>query len=138
MSEENVEIVRRMSDAFRRGDWAAAIEPLHPEIELDATRSPFAAKLGLDRVYRGLDEVTGFWGEWLEAWGEQDWAEESIEAGDQVVIAYTGHRLRGKGSGVEVEIPPYAWVQTLRDGKIVRATFYVDKAEALEAAGLSE
>jgi ketosteroid isomerase-like protein len=137
MSEENVEIVRRMSDAFRRGDWAAAIEPLHPEIELDATRSPFADKLGFKRVYRGLDEVTRFWGEWLEAWGEQDWVEELIDAGDQVVMAYTGHRLRGTGSGVEVELPPYAWVQTLRDGKIVRATFYMDKAEALEAAGLS-
>ena len=138
MSEENVEIVRGMNDAFKRGDWAGATEPLHPAIVMDATRSPFAAKLGLNRVYRGLAEVTGFWGEWLEAWGDQDWEEEFIDAGDQVVMCATGHRLRGKGSGVEVDIPPYAWVQTLRDGKIVRATFYIDKADALEAAGLSE
>ena len=138
MSEENVEVVRRMNDAFKRGDWVAATEPLHPEIEMDTTRSPFAAKLGLNRVYRGLAEVTGFWGEWLEAWGDQDWQEEFFDAGDRVVMCATDHRLQGHGSGVEVDIPPYAWVQTLRDGKIVRATFYMDRAEALEAVGLSE
>jgi ketosteroid isomerase-like protein len=138
MSWENVEIVRRMTDAFKRRDWAAATEPLDAEMELDATRSPYAAKLGLNHVYRGLEDVTGFWGEWLEAWGEQDWAEELIDAGDQVVMVFTGHRLRGKGSGIEVGIPRYVWVATLREGKLVRATFYMDKTEALEAAGLSE
>ena len=138
MSEKNVEIVRRMNDAFKRGDWAAATEPLHPAIEIDTTRSPFAAKIGLNRVSKGLEEVTRFWGEWLEAWGDQDWEEELIDAGDEVVMYATGHQLRGRGSGVAVSIPPYAWVYALRDGKVVRSTFYPDKDKALEAAGLSE
>ena len=58
-------------------------------------------------------------------------ARELTSAGWRVIVL-------DEGSGVEVDIPPYAWVQTLRDGKIVRATFYVDKAEALKAAGLAE
>jgi ketosteroid isomerase-like protein len=37
-----------------------------------------------------------------------------------------------------VSFPAYAWVSTLRDGKVVRATLYIDRTEALEAAGLSE
>ena len=136
MSQENVEIVRRMSIAFRNGDWAAAAEPLHPDVEMDTTRFPLD---GLDRVYRGLEEVATFWGEWLEAWGEQNFEDpELIDAGDQVVTWTTGHQIRGKGSGVEVGIPPYAWVTTLRDGKVVRATLFMDRADALEAAGLSE
>jgi ketosteroid isomerase-like protein len=61
-----------------------------------------------------------------------------IDAGDQVVMWTTGHQLQGRGSGAEVSIPPYAWVMTLRDEKVVRATMYMDKGEALEAAGMRE
>ena len=35
-------------------------------------------------------------------------------------------------------MPEFGWVLTVRKGKVVRATAYLDKAEALEAAGLSE
>ncbi len=137
MSEENVEIVRRMFAAFRDGDWAAAFEPVDPTIEMDTTRSPLE---GLDRVYKGREEVAGFWREWLEAWGGQQIEDpELIDAGDDKVVLWTtGHQVRGRGSGIEVSIPPYAWVTTLRDGRIVQGTMYMDRAEALEAAGLSE
>jgi hypothetical protein len=33
MSQENVEIVRRVSDAYNRGDVGAMLDELHPEIE---------------------------------------------------------------------------------------------------------
>jgi ketosteroid isomerase-like protein len=136
MSQENVEITRRMWIAFRDRDWAAAFEPVHPNMVMDTTRSPVK---GLDRVYKGREEVAGFWLEWLEAWGAQRFEDpEFIDAGDHVVMWATGHRVRGRGSGIEVEIPPYAWVATLRDGKVVRGVMYMDRDEALEAAGLSE
>ena len=131
-----MEIVREMAIAFRNGDWAAAFEPVHPEIEMDTTRIPLQ---GLDRVYRGAEAVAGFWRQWLEAWGAQKIEDlELIDADDQVITWTEVHQLQGRGSGVEVSMPPYAWVMTLRDGKIVEATIYTDKAEALEAAGLSE
>ena len=60
-----------------------------------------------------------------------------IDAGDNVVTAVT---LKGKGpeSGVEVSMRIYQ-VWTLRDSKVVRVVGgYRDRAEALEAAGLSE
>jgi ketosteroid isomerase-like protein len=136
MSEENVGIVRRQFEAFRRRDWAATGEPLHPDIEMDTTHSPLP---GLDRVYKGREEVARFWREWLEAWGPQQIEDpELIDAGDKVLMWMTSHQIQGRGSGIEVSMPPYAWVTTLRDGKIVEATMYMDKGEALEAAGLRE
>jgi hypothetical protein len=68
MSQENVEIVRRIAVAFREHDFAASAKPLHPDIEMDTTRGPIEG-FELDRVYRGLEEVAEFWREWLDAWG---------------------------------------------------------------------
>jgi len=141
MSEENVEIVRRLMRATRNEDlvaaWAAASEVLHPEIEMDTTRIPAP---GLSSVYRGLDEVGRFWRDWLDAWGTLgSWEEpELIEAEDQVLGWITQHDLRGTGSGIEIAMPQYGWLMAVRDQKVVRATLYMDKTDAIEAAGLSE
>jgi hypothetical protein len=140
MSEQNVEAVRRLGEVFAAGDpaaaWAAAVGVLDPEIEMDMTR--FAAP-GLARVYTGLAEVAGFWMEWLDAWGSPG-AVEDIEvrdAGDQVVW-WARQTMRGRGSGVEIALPEYAWVASVRNGKIIRATIYMERSEALKAAGLPE
>ena len=44
----------------------------------------------------------------------------------------------GAARGIETEIQPYAFLYTLRDGKVVRVCFYPDHESALEAAGLQE
>ena len=141
MSQANVEVMQQLTQATRNDDlvaaWTAAAELLDPEIEMDTTRLPAP---GLAGVYRGPDEVAQFWREWAEAWGSLGQFEdpELIDAGDQVFAWYSQHEMRGRGSGIEVEMPEYAWVVTVRDRKIVQATLYLDKTEALEAAGLGE
>jgi ketosteroid isomerase-like protein len=45
--------------------------------------------------------------------------------------------LRGRGSGVEVEWRRWC-VVTMRNGRILRSEWFLDRAEALEAAELSE
>jgi ketosteroid isomerase-like protein len=140
MSQENVQVVRQLTAATRKDDlvaaWAAAAELVDPEIEMDTTRLPAP---GLAGVYHGPDEVVRFWRDWADAWGSLGEFEdpEMIDAGDQVFWWVTWHEMRGKGSGIEVEMPEYGWVATVRDRKIVRATLYLDRDEALEAAGLS-
>jgi ketosteroid isomerase-like protein len=62
--------------------------------------------------------------------------EELIDAGEQVISVVTRH-ARGRASGVEVE-RPFALLWTLREGKVIRVVWFLDRAEALEAAGLSE
>jgi hypothetical protein len=47
-------------------------------------------------------------------------------------------KMRGKGSGIEIDAPPYGWVFTFRGGRVMRVAMYLERREALEAAGLSE
>jgi ketosteroid isomerase-like protein len=144
MSEENLELARQMFDLFRNrestadsgfgeADVAKALELFHPDFELDATRVPMP---DLNGRFRGPAEVAHFWRNWLEVWGSIEFEVELTDAGDRV-FAEVKQRMRGKGSGVEV--PLTAWqVITLRDGQISSQAFFLDKAEALEAAGMSE
>ena len=62
--------------------------------------------------------------------------EKFVEAGDNVV-ALLRARGRGKGSGIVVE-RPVAHVWTFRDGEPVRVQIYLDRAQAMEAVGVSE
>ena len=132
MSEENVEIVRRVYDAVARRDTEAVLDLYDPEIEW----RPWHDLTGRG-VYRGHEELKMFYREWREAWGDYDEKyEELIDAGDHVVVVATG-RGHGQASGAEV-----AWTQygtwTIRDGRIIRVAWFPTRGEALEAAGLSE
>jgi ketosteroid isomerase-like protein len=132
MSEENVEIVRACIDAFNRGDFEASLAFLDDDVEWhDPPDVPDAG------VHRGPEEVRRWTAGWMKAW-ESYTAEavELIDAGDQVVVVHY-ERGRGRGSGVEVE-HRVANVFDLREGRIVRKRPFPTRAEALEAAGLSE
>jgi ketosteroid isomerase-like protein len=139
MPEGNLETARGVLDAFTNAgrdvpDLAALTDP---EIEMDTTRFPVP---GLAEVWRGRAEVSRFWQRWVDAWdtyGEFG-DPEFIEAGDQVIVCFERHEMRGAGSGVAVPMPAYAWVWLMRDQKVLRATIYMDRAEALAAAGVEE
>ena len=51
MSQENVEIVRRVYEAANRSDWDAAFRAAHPEFEATFQRGPFAG------THRGREAV---------------------------------------------------------------------------------
>ena len=137
MSEENVEIVRRVYDAVARGDAATVLALYDPEVEFDFSRSP-QGKLGLMKpVYRGHQGVRDWVRERHEDWDTiEDDLEELIDAGDEVISVVT-HRGRGRASGIMVDMSG-AGLWTIREGKIVRAVWFHTRADALEAAGLSE
>jgi ketosteroid isomerase-like protein len=61
---------------------------------------------------------------------------EFFDAGDRVVV-FARAVGKGKASGLEVA-QDEAHVWTVRDGKLQLCVSYVDRAEALRAAGLSE
>ena len=146
MSEENLERVRQVFELFRtryssfeRGisndDIAAASEIFHPDFVLDATRAPMTDLRG---TYQGLADVIGFWGRWLEAWESIEYEEELTDAGDRVLVTIERQTMKGKGSGIEIDFPPYWQVFTIRDGLVIRQALYLEEADALEAAGLSK
>ena len=128
MSQENVEIVRRSLEAYQRGDLDAALADAHPQIDWN----PFE-----EAQMRGVDAVRAYLTRWEGEWEELETTpEEFIEGGDHVV-AVVHFRGRGRGSGIDVEARSYS-VYTLRNGKTVRMEEFIERHEALEAAGLSE
>jgi ketosteroid isomerase-like protein len=131
MSQENVELVRRHLDAWLSGDNETALGYYDPEVEFDASVRPEG------QVYRGHEGVAEAMRVWTGAW--EDWSvefEQMIDAGDKVLVI-ARESGRGKGSGVEVEQKAFA-VFTVREGKIVHWKGFVNRSDALEAAGLSQ
>ena len=63
--------------------------------------------------------------------------ERLIDAGEDRIVGFFTQSATGKGSGARVE-QPYFIVFDMRDGQLVRMRAYLDRAEALEAAGLPE
>jgi uncharacterized protein len=132
VSSENVEIVRRMIDAFNRRDIDGASQAWDREAELDWSRSR-----GVDAgVYRGQAEIRAFWAGWLEMFDhftlEPD---EYIDCGEHVVVPNRTH-MKGR-DGIQVEAHS-ASVVTLRVGRIVKWRLYQDRAQALKAVGVEE
>jgi ketosteroid isomerase-like protein len=133
VSQENVEFVRAVLDAWERGGFDAAAEFWSRAIDWRS------AEGALDDVgvIRGLDAMRVYLHDWLDNFDDLRFeADELIDAGEQVVAVQrmTG---RAKASGVATEIR-FAVVYTIREGKVVRGREYWSRAEALEAVGLSE
>jgi hypothetical protein len=137
MSQENVEIVRRVYNAVAHHDTARVFALYDPEVELDGSQSPYQ-ELGIGGVYRGHDGLRRFFREYQEPWESiEDDCEELIDAGEHVVSVVRS-RARGRASGAEVQSRAQYGVWTLRRGKVIRVAWFTTRPEALEAAGVSE
>jgi ketosteroid isomerase-like protein len=131
MSQENVEIVKAIFDAFNRNDWDGFFKDAAPGFVADYSRAvgPWRGVFGLDEFRRIVEEFHGTW----ESIRLQP--HEFIEAGDLVVVPCTFF-ARGR-DGVEAEASA-TWVLVTHGGAIERVTMYLERQEALEAVGLSE
>jgi ketosteroid isomerase-like protein len=133
MSRDNVEVVRRAFETFAAQGPQAMVDSWDPEIELWLPSGLIQA----GGTYRGHAAVLDWMKGWAEAWEEIDYTpEEFTEAGDSVLVRvlYDG---RGKGSEVRVE-GRFWYLFKLRNGRLLSWRLYPEKAEALEALGLSE
>jgi ketosteroid isomerase-like protein len=137
MSQENVEIIQTLFEAFQQRDVKTMESLMAPEVEWDATR--FVGVIpDLVGVYHGTEGTQRFWRTWLSSWKDLVFEHELRDAGDEVVALIHNQRQWGRHSGIETEVPDYAWVYTVRRGKVVRGCFYPDHRSGLEAAGLSD
>ena len=134
MSQENVEVVRRLYQAFETRDNVFPFEVYDPDIEW---YSGAPDGVGFEPVYRGHDGVRAFWRYWLESWESLEFRlDDLIDAGDDVV-ALIWQRNRGRASGAVIE---YEWAQvwTLREGLVTRQRIFMSRQDALKAVGLEK
>jgi ketosteroid isomerase-like protein len=130
MSQENVSATRAAFEDFaRRG--VEALRPLHADFEF--ATSPELPDAG---VYKG-EEALRFMERWARSWDEKTVEpQEFVDAGDKVLVMV---RERGKIRGSSAEVEGHWWyVCTYRGDVLIRIAAYPDRAQALEAAGLSE
>ncbi|MFN2617789.1 MAG: nuclear transport factor 2 family protein [Thermoleophilaceae bacterium] len=136
MSRENVEIVRRLYEAVARRDAEAVLSLYDPEVEWDMSRGAFG-ELEEESIQHGHEGLRSWFRTQYEAWEKwEDNPDELIDAGEHVVSVVTS-RSRGRASGVDVE-SHHAAVWTVRQGKVIRVTWFPTREAALEAAGVSE
>jgi ketosteroid isomerase-like protein len=134
MSQENVELVRRSTDAISRRDLDGWLETWTQDAVLDWSNArSFDAG-----VYRGRSEIRAFAEGFLATWDEVRFeiVDGPREFKDGLLITENVAYLRGR-DGIEVQARS-AWLITIRDGKQTSLTLYQTKREALEAAGLQE
>jgi ketosteroid isomerase-like protein len=130
MSQENVEIVRRVYEEVSAHVWESSPDLFDPEYEVDLTDA--YPDVG---VIRSVGETA--LREYFEMFEDfRVELKEVIHADEKhVVTAVRGGRL--KGSDAEVW-NRFFHVWTFRGGKITRRSSHSERSQALKAAGLSE
>jgi ketosteroid isomerase-like protein len=132
MSQENMEVAQRIAAGFEAQDFDAVRRNFDPDIEWK--EDPSFPEAG---VYRGVEAVAEYARQFRSQFAELRYhAIELFEAGDHVIARM---RVTGKGrsSGADFDQDAW-WVYEFRDRKAIRCYSYLRRAEALEAAGLSE
>jgi ketosteroid isomerase-like protein len=132
MSQEDVEIVRRLYRAVNSVGLQAIVEFAHTDME--AVLPPYWPDASTIRGVELVQEVARQWVETFESFNVDP--ERLLDAGPRRVVAYVRDRGRIKGSDSEIDTR-FIHVWTLKEGKILRWQVFADEAQALEAAGLS-
>jgi hypothetical protein len=133
VSQENVELHRRLVVPFNRHDIEAFIACLDPSVEYhSAITVPGGA------VYHGHDGVRKYFGDFKDAWGDEFRVEPEalFDLGEQTLLFYLVHG-RGQQSGAEVAMPG-AQVCRWRDRLMAYAKVYVDREDALRDLGVAQ
>jgi ketosteroid isomerase-like protein len=134
MSRDKVEVAKRAVDAYNRRDVDIVFAEL---ATADFEWLPALTRALDGGGYRGREGVERFALDTSENWEDLQTVEaEYRDLGDRVLLS--GRlRGRGKGSGAPVD-QPYVGIFDFRGDKICRYQVYLDQAEGLRAAGLSE
>ena len=131
MASEAVAVAQRFFDLVAARDFTSISDLLDPDVVWLGTRGG----LDQDRIVRGPNAFLEFLREVLEeSWERFDVeTEQLIEAGDAVVV-FLHEAARARHGDLEVENETAA-IFKVRQRKIVEARGYLDRDEALRAAG---
>ena len=132
MSEENLEALRKAlaasADRDRFEDFLAILDD---DVVWD-TQGQFPG----GAIY-GRDKVREFFREWVGTFKDFRSETKELICAGSAVYSHVRQWGRGKGSGAVAE-SDFWLVWLFFQGRVVRVTYLPSRAEALEAAGLSE
>jgi ketosteroid isomerase-like protein len=132
MSLENVGIVRRVFEGWAVGDFGAGLADLDPDVVF-VVRPPFP-----DAVETaGPDRIREYMRRFLDNWESYAVEARDLQAVGDVVVADAVQRGEGKASRIEME-QEFFMLFTFWGGKIVRIESFLERDQALEAAGLGD
>jgi len=134
MSQENVDVVRRVVDAFNRHDWVAWESLYHSDAEWhDPPEVPGSG------VHRGRQEIRRYFDELFEiaadGWNIELDAIESV--GPDCVLIRARSVVVGRESRMATEDPVFQVVD-LRHARVWRVRNYRSSRDAIQAVGLRE
>ena len=131
MSQEDLEAVRALYAEWGRGNFRR-VDLFDPHVLFIPLReSPFAGR------YIGTDSMSDFLRGYIEAWSNLTLAAEDLIEAENSVVAAVRQRGVGQESGTPIDLR-YFSVWTFRGRAVIRLEDFKERAEALEAAGLSE
>jgi hypothetical protein len=132
VSEQNVELHRRVLDAFNTRNIDAILALSDPSIE---GHSVFAEVSG---VYHGHEGARRFFGDLEDAWGGDLLVEPEayFDLGEHTLVFYVA-RARGRQSGAEIA-RPHAQVFRWREGLCTYWKAYSNRQDALRDLNISE
>ena len=122
--EQAVQLIRDGYDAFNRGDYDAAADKVHPDVQFHRVAEVETALSGRGAVRQNMTP---------DVWEHQEVKIEGIEViGEHVVLDTTFHAV-GANSGIELNQDGYhLW--RIKDGKGAEFRFFLDRDEAVAAA----
>ena len=130
MSQENVERIKAGFDAHNRGDVDALVEVYHPEAVFETL---------LLGTHHGNEAIRLIYEENQKTLSGYDVVPvELIDAGDQVVAVA---QVTGVGPASQIAMEDrdrFAFLFTIKNGRVVREQAFRNREEALEAAGLRD
>jgi ketosteroid isomerase-like protein len=126
MSEENVELVRRIYDAWDREE--SARDFIAEDVEY--VNPVYAVEPGTRRGRASFRVVRETYEDFMLK------IEGLVDAGGDDVLVLAQYRASGRGSGVPLE-GEHGYVWTVRDGQAVRFQWFQSHREAYEAAGVT-
>jgi ketosteroid isomerase-like protein len=133
MSQENVELARRYFEAFDANDMNGTQHLRHPEMEVfDPPNLPDSQRyVGEGAIRRRMESFLEI------GWDGRFSVQEYLDAGEEVVVVWRVVGRTPHGGGVPLDVT-FVHVCLFEAGQLRRVRQYLTRAEALEAAGLSE
>jgi ketosteroid isomerase-like protein len=132
VASRNVENVIAAYERFNSGDRVPSLDYWHEDGTYAASsEDPDSA------VHRGWAAIRQQFANWAEAYPDLKVEPLEIRENGDMIFAWVRFSGHGESSGLPIDME-LAHVSEMRDGKVVHLVEYMDRAEGLAAAGLTE